>query len=75
MTLTKTKIHITGMHCEGCTNRVSNVLNKLKGVRTSEVSLEDEQAVVQFDQDQTGFSQMKEAIEKAGYEAQLANNK
>ena len=75
MTLTTTKLHITGMHCEGCTNRVTRVLNNIKGVRSAEVSLDKEQAVVQFDQDQTDFSQMKEAIEKAGYEAQLANNK
>jgi len=75
MTLTKTKIHITGMHCTGCSDRVTRVLNNIKGVRSTEVSLYEEQAVVQFDQDQTGFSQMKEAIEKAGYEAQLTNNK
>jgi len=75
MKLTKEEITITGMHCSGCRERLSKILNKIEGVRSAEVSLKDEQAVVRFDQDQTGFPQMKKAIEKAGYEAQSTTNK
>jgi len=70
MKLAKEQINVTGMHCSGCSDRVSKVLNELQGVRSAEVSLEDEQATIQFDQHQTGIDQMKEAIEKAGYQAQ-----
>jgi copper ion binding protein len=70
MKLAKEQITITGMHCSGCSDRVSKVLNELQGVRSADVSLEDEQATIQFDRDQTGIDQMKEAIEKAGYQAQ-----
>lgn len=69
MKLTKEKLTVTGMHCSGCADRVSNVLNDLEGVRSAEVSLDDEQAVVSYDSEKTGFTQMKEAIEKAGYQS------
>lgn len=67
MKLTKEQLIIKGMHCSGCADRVSTVLNELQGVRSAEVSLDEEQAVVEFDSNKTGFDRMKEAIEKAGY--------
>jgi len=67
MKLTKEEITVTGMHCRGCAERVSKVLSGLEGVRSTDVSLDEQQAVVTYDEDQTGFSQMKEAVEKAGY--------
>lgn len=70
MKLTKDKLHITGMHCSGCAERISNVLTDLEGVRSADVSWEKEQAHVAYDSDQTGFSTMKEAVEKAGYKAE-----
>lgn len=69
MTLSQETLSITGMHCSGCSDRVSKVLNELQGVRSADVSLEDKQAVVEFDRDQTGIDQMMEAIEKAGYQS------
>ena len=75
MKLTKEKLYISGMHCSGCTDRVSKVLQNIAGVRSAEVSLEREQAVVDYDSDQTGFPQFKEAIEQAGYQAQPTTNK
>lgn len=70
MKLKKEQITVTGMHCSGCSERVSKVLNELQGVRSADVSLEDEQATIQFDQDQTGIDKMMAAIEKAGYQAE-----
>lgn len=69
MKLSQETLTITGMHCSGCSDRVSKVLNELQGVHSADVSLEEEQAIIQFDEDQTGIDQMKKAIEKAGYQA------
>ena len=70
MNLTKKEITVTGMHCTGCADRVTGVLNDLEGVRSAEVSLDHGQAVVSYDAEQTGFIQMKKAIEKAGYQVE-----
>ena len=39
------KIHIEGMKCEGCVNRVKNVVGNLKDVSTYDVSLENKELV------------------------------
>ena len=39
------KIHIEGMKCEGCVNRVKNVVGSLKDVSTYDVSLENKELV------------------------------
>lgn len=39
------KIHIEGMKCEGCVNRVKNVISSLKDVSTYDVSLENKELV------------------------------
>lgn len=67
MKLTKEQLTITGMHCTGCVDRISKVLQNIEGVRSADVSLDDEQAVVEYDRDQAELPQIKEAIEKAGY--------
>jgi len=67
MKLTKEEITVTGMHCSGCTERVSKVLSGLEGVRSADVFLDEQQAVVTYDEDQIGFTKMEEAVEKAGY--------
>jgi len=55
------------MHCEGCANRVSTILQTVDGVRTANVSLEKGQAEIAFYTTKTGFNQLKESVEKAGY--------
>ena len=37
----ETTLSVPDMRCEGCTERVTNVLKRLKGVRSADVSLED----------------------------------
>ena len=34
------KLTINGMKCEGCVNRINNVLNTIKGIESFNVSLE-----------------------------------
>jgi copper chaperone len=61
-------IKINGMTCTGCVNSVKNVLEKIPGVDSADVSLEQKQATIQYDAATTGVNQFKNAIEDAGFE-------
>jgi len=63
-----TVIKVHGMSCGGCVKNVTGVLSKLPGVGKVEVSLEKEQAVIQFDPGQSTAAQFCQAIEDAGFE-------
>ena len=58
-------IEVTGMHCDGCVNTITNAL--LDGVQNAKVTLEDEQARVEFDPNKLGSDDLKHAIEESGY--------
>ena len=45
------KIHIEGMKCEGCVNRVKNVVGNIKDVSTYDVSLDNKELVVTVKKD------------------------
>lgn len=64
-----TQFRIPDLHCDGCVNRVTNVLERLDGVRSAKVSLDDKTAEVTHD-DTVNFDTMKSAVEKAGYTAE-----
>lgn len=61
-------VKIKGMTCMGCANSVKNVLEKIPGVDSADVSLEQKQATVQYNAATTGVNQFKDAIEEAGFE-------
>lgn len=63
-----TIINIKGMTCMGCVRSIKNVLEKIPGVSSAEVSLEDAQVTIQYDAAITGIDQFKQAIEEAGFE-------
>ncbi len=64
----KETIKIVGMHCNGCVKSVTNALNKVDGVASVEVSLTNEQAVVNYDEAKTTVKQLQSAVVEAGYE-------
>ncbi len=64
-----TTIKVGGMSCGGCVKSVTGVLMAQDGVAKAEVSLEQKQAVVEFDAAKTTLDQLKAAIEDAGFEA------
>ncbi len=57
-------IYIEGMKCEGCVNRVKNVLSAIPGVKSCSVSLEDKKAdlVLTKDIDDSVFQDKIEAL-------------
>ena len=60
-------IKIEGMHCEGCVNRVTNVLSSIPGVKKCDVSLEDKKAdlILSKEVDDSVF---RERIESIGFQ-------
>jgi Cu+-exporting ATPase len=60
-------IPITGMTCASCVNRVENALKKVPGVLDASVNLASEQASVSYVPSTAGWSDLKAAVENAGY--------
>ena len=56
-----TVVNIKGMTCMGCVRSVKNVLEKIPGVSSAEVSLEDAQVKIQHDAT-SGIDQFKTGI-------------
>lgn len=65
---TKT-IYIKGMNCMGCVSSIKNVLEKIPGVESAEVSLEDACVTIQYHAETIEVDQFKKAIDHAGFEA------
>ena len=63
------KLNIEGMHCTGCSTRLEKVLNNVDGVESAKVSLEEKKADIKYDETQVNESELKEAIEDAGFKA------
>lgn len=61
-------IKIKGMTCMGCVNSVKSVLERIPGVGSADVSLEQKQVTIQYDAATTQSSQLKDAIAGAGFE-------
>lgn len=65
-----TKLHVSGMNCEGCAKRVTRVLERLVGVFDATVTLEDETAQVDYDATEISVEALTRAIDTAGYTAE-----
>lgn len=59
---------VTGMTCNGCVGNVEHALKTISGVHEVEVSLQNSEATVRYDEFQTSPDQMKSAINEAGYD-------
>ncbi len=62
-------IPIGGMTCAACAQRVEKALKKLEGVKNASVNFATEKAAVEYEPQTVRLSAIREAIEKAGYEA------
>ena len=65
------QFQITGMTCGGCAAGVRMTVKRLDGVAKVEASYEKGHAVVTYDPDKVTVEQIKDAIKKLGYEAEL----
>lgn len=62
------KLSVEGMHCEGCSKRLENMLNELEGVESANVSLEEKTADVNYNEEEITIEEIKEAIIDAGFD-------
>jgi Cu+-exporting ATPase len=62
-------IPVGGMTCAACSARVEKALGKLEGIERASVNLASEKATVVYNPVVIRMPAIKEAIEKAGYEA------
>ncbi|WP_252243449.1 heavy metal translocating P-type ATPase [Clostridium sp. ZBS14] len=60
-------LKVEGMTCSACANRVERVTKKLQGVQESNINFATEKLTIVVDEDVTGYSDIKTAVEKAGY--------
>lgn len=61
------EITVHGMTCGGCEKAIQTAVEKLPGVQEVKASHIDSVAVVTFDKTQSGFEEMKSAIDEKGY--------
>ncbi len=62
------ELSVTGMTCAACVARVERALKKVDGVQDATVNLATERALVQYDLGVATPTQLKIAVQKAGYE-------
>lgn len=64
----RVEIKIEGMHCEGCSKRLTKVLSNVEGVNMVDVSLENKLAHIEYDEAIAKLEDFYEVIEDAGFE-------
>ena len=67
----KITINIDGMSCMHCVASVNNALQDLDGVNSVEVSLEQKNAVVEFDNAKPSAEDLINTVEDIGFDASL----
>jgi len=58
---------IGGMHCDGCAERLSGVLDREHGVREAKVSYGTRSAEITFNETATSVDRLRQAIARAGF--------
>jgi copper ion binding protein len=66
--MTSTIINIEGMSCDHCRMAVTRAVSALEGVEAVEVSLENNTATVEFEENKLPLEAIKQAIQAQGYE-------
>ena len=62
---------VPGMTCAACPFTVKKALSRVEGVSKAEVSYENREAIVSFDDSKTSVEALTSASENAGYPASL----
>ena len=67
--MASTVLKIGGMSCQGCVKNITAVLLAVPGVNSAVVSLENAEAVVEFDERRVQRQALQAAVDDAGFEA------
>jgi copper chaperone CopZ len=65
--MTTKKYTVTGMTCAGCVRTVQRILQNQPGVQQVDVSLDQSEAKITFDETQISAEQLHDALAKIGY--------
>lgn len=65
----KSVIKVLGMSCMHCKAAVEKGVRAVPGVEAAEVSLEKAELAVEYDEKKAALSDIRAAVEKAGYKA------
>lgn len=68
-------LSVPGMYCAVCPITVKKALQKVPGVSKVEVTLENQEAVVTFDDAKAGVEKLLDATFEAGYPAEIKSGK
>jgi len=71
--LQKITAPVSGMTCASCVARVENSIGKIKGIKQVSVNLATEKATFEIDETFASFSQVKIAVEDAGYKIDFSS--
>lgn len=66
------RLKVSGMHCGNCQAKVEQALKKVAGTWAASVDLKSGTAEVDFDAAQGGTERFVDAVQSAGYQAQVA---
>jgi copper ion binding protein len=59
---------VNGMSCNHCVMHVKNAVTELSGVESCDVNLQQGSMTVRYNESKVDYSDLKEAVEEAGYE-------
>ena len=71
----RVNLSLFGMHCSSCANIIERSLKKVPGVKQASVNFAAEKALVVFDGSVSGPQDLINAVNHAGYKAELINSK
>ncbi|MFA6995223.1 MAG: heavy metal translocating P-type ATPase [Patescibacteria group bacterium] len=71
----RVSLSLFGMHCSSCANIIERSLKKVSGVKQANVNFAAEKASIVYDENTTKLPNLIEAINKAGYKAEMVDSK
>ncbi len=70
----KKRFQIRGMHCVGCAMTVDGALEDLPGVKSARTNYARQIAEVEYDERKVTDTRLIEAIQAAGYQAEVVRS-
>ncbi len=62
-------VKVSGMHCEGCADKIKSGLAKIDGIMNVDVKVADGLVAVKYDKSKTTAGKIAKAISELGYKA------
>ena len=62
-------LDVIGMGCQNCVQTIEKALNKTDGVQSVKVSLDDEEAAIEYNAKKIDVDEMINVIQASGYDA------